>query len=139
MGCLGHNRVALASPWTKEATTRHRQHSLGHTMLQCGQALRLAFFVSLGSLPQTWVGFTKQLMSIVFFSVSGTVLCVFLRGAGIVGSRTQDVKVDFQGHDPRHKKERDLGVRDAESNEDTGHVGKHRNTWNPRIRDLCAF
>jgi hypothetical protein len=52
-----------------------------------------------------------------FFFVSGTMLCVFLRGAGIVGAtRTQDVKVDdLQGHDSRRENERDLGVRDAES------------------------
>jgi hypothetical protein len=44
-------------------------------------------------------------MSIGFF-VSGTVLCVFLRGAGIVGTRTQDVS-----HDSRYdEKERDLSV-----------------------------
>jgi hypothetical protein len=55
--------------------------------------------------PGSW--FHKRLMPIGF-SVSGTVLCVFLRGAGIVGeTRTQD--------DSRHEKERDLGVRDAES------------------------
>jgi len=42
---------------------------------------------------------------------------VFLRGAGIVGAtRTEYVKVDdLQDHDSRHEKERDLGVRDAES------------------------
>jgi hypothetical protein len=42
-------------------------------------------------------------------------LCVFLRGVGIVGvTATQDVKVDPQGHhDSRHEKERGLDVRDA--------------------------
>lgn len=89
-----------------------------------------AFGILCGSwIPTTDLGrFYKQLMSNVFFSVSGTVLCVFLRGVGIVGSPAQDVKADLQGYDSRHKKERDLGVRDAESNQDTGHVGKDRNT-----------
>lgn len=54
-------------------------------------------------------------MSIGIF-VSGTVLCVFLGGAGIIGAtRTQDMKVDLQFHDPRCVKEHDLGVQDAES------------------------
>ena len=48
--------------------------------------------------------FHKRLMSIGFFFVSGTMLCVFLRGAGIVGgTRTQDVS-----HDSHREKERDL-------------------------------
>jgi hypothetical protein len=43
-------------------------------------------------------------------------LCVFLRGVGIVGATpTQDVKVDFQDHDSSYEKERDLGVQVAES------------------------
>lgn len=50
------------------------------------------------------------------FPVSGTVLCVFLGGAGIVGAtRTQDMKVDLQFHDSRCEKEHDLGVQYAES------------------------
>ncbi|KAN0121010.1 efflux transporter [Russula decolorans] len=56
-----------------------------------------------------WTGFA--------FGILCTLLCLFLRGAGIVGAtRTQDVKEDdLQGHDSRQEKERDLGVRDAES------------------------
>jgi hypothetical protein len=65
-------------------------------------------------MPTTRLGswFHKRLMAFGFFLVSGTVLCVFLRGVGIVGAtRTQD---DLQGHDLHHKRERDL-ARDAES------------------------
>ncbi len=47
---------------------------------------------------------------------SATVLCVFLRGVGIVGATpTLDVKVDPQGHDSRRSKKRDVGVRDDDS------------------------
>ena len=48
-------------------------------------------------------------------------LCVFLRGVGIVGATpSQDEMVDPQasgssGHDSRYEKERDLDVRGAES------------------------
>ena len=43
-------------------------------------------------------------------------LCVFLRGVGIVGATpTQDAKADLQGHDPSYEKERGLDVQDAES------------------------
>ena len=42
-------------------------------------------------------------------------LCVFLRGVGIVGATpTQDVSVDLQGHDSHHERELDLDIRDVE-------------------------
>ena len=64
----------------------------------------------------TWFRNRLTRMSNGFFLVSGTVLCVFLRGAGIVGAtRTRDVRLDLQGHDSCHEKERELSVQDAES------------------------
>ena len=43
-------------------------------------------------------------------------LCVFLRGVGIVGATpTQDAKVGSQDHDSSYEKGRDLDVQDAEA------------------------
>src|SRR6266478_6330838 len=73
-----------------------------------------AFGILCASRVYTTTWFHKWLMSIGISS--GTGLCVFLRGVGIVGEMpTRDVKLDPQGHDSHREKERDLGVRDVES------------------------
>ena len=54
-----------------------------------------------------------RLMSIGIYFFSGTMLCVFLRGVGIVGAApiSQEVEVvDLQGHESCHEKELDVHV-----------------------------